>query len=166
MEPIIQNRLHIVPVSEDSTFDGVFQVQNSPLLLSFVTDINNLRFLRSRDRLVNQIKLNYSSQMKSKVLRSDCFYRKATTSDNRWKSDPRFFISSKTKFAYTWSNIQYKGVDVVAHFSTQISRSTWNAMKVNSEGSTGFQLACVPGAMKLLKSENLQPTLYSHAEHW
>merc|ERR1719238_283751 len=84
VEGVMPDLLHIIPVGDDTVFNGVFQGKDTPLGLSFITDIGILLTHTDHDALV------------------------ARTSNNGWKNSPGGVISSETGFAHAGAIVNDK----------------------------------------------------------
>merc|ERR1712038_1895478 len=88
VEGMMPDLLHVIPVGDDTVFNGVFQGEDTSLGLSLITDIGVLLTHTDHDTLM------------------------AGTADDRWKDSSGSIISCKACFAHTRSIVNDKSSNI------------------------------------------------------
>merc|ERR1712018_1128735 len=84
VEGVMPDLLHVIPVGDDTVFNGVFQGKDTSLGLSFISNIGIFLSHTNHDTLV------------------------PGTSNNGWEDSPRSIITSKASFAHARAIVYYK----------------------------------------------------------
>merc|ERR1719486_316899 len=88
VEGVMPDLLHIIPVGDDTVFNGVFQGKDTPLGLSFISNIGILLSHTDHDTLV------------------------AGTSNNGWEDSPGSVITGETGFAHAGAIVNDKSSSI------------------------------------------------------
>merc|ERR1712013_491535 len=100
VEGVMPDLLHIVPVGDNSVFDGVLQGQDTSLALSFVSDVRILLSHTDHDTLV------------------------MGSSDNGWEDSPWGIISGEPGFAHTGTIVHDQSCYIfISHLGLFVRRS-------------------------------------------
>merc|ERR1719317_233194 len=100
VESMMPDLLHIIPVGDNSVFDGVLQGQDTSLALSFVSDVRILLSHTDHDTLVTG------------------------SSDNGWEDSPWGIISGEPGFAHTGTIVHDQSCYIfVSHLGLLVRRS-------------------------------------------